>query len=156
LSNPTLNSIISGLATAIGSDADIAEWVGDHYGEGAFHQVHIGIDYDHPPHPEDGPIIEIATGKRRRNLDTRCTVHQVQLGAVLHTASTTTTSNVHIRHGVEWVNDLAVLMEHAAIKYFHDNHILWAPSDGMPDASGGNTYRAVWTVDVSVRDVITY
>lgn len=156
MSNPTLNSIISGLANAIGSDADIAEWVADKYGDDVLHQVHVGIDYDHPPHPEDGPVIEIATGKRRRNLDTRCTVHQLQLGTVLHTASTTTTGNVHVHHGAEWANDLAVLVEHAAIDYLREHQILWATSDGLPDASGGKVYRAVWTVDVSVRDVINY
>jgi hypothetical protein len=156
LSSQTLNSIISGLATAIGSDADITEWVVDHYGEDVLHQVHIGIDYDHPPHTEDGPIIEIATGKRRRHMDTYHQVHQVQLGTVLSSASTTTTGNVHIHHGVQWVNDLAVLVEHAAIEYLREHQILWSTSDGLPDASGGKVYRAVWAVDVSVRDVIAY
>jgi hypothetical protein len=159
LSNPTINTIIVGLAEAIGADSGIAEWVADHYGDDATHHVHIGIDYDHPPVPqEDGPIIEIATGKRRRDLDARCQVHQVQLGTLVYSTgyTTGTDSNVHISTGVGWVNDLAVMVEHAAVKYFHDNHILWHTSDGLPDSSGGNTYRAVWTVDVSVRDVIVY
>ena len=151
-----MNEIISGLATAIGSDADIADWVVDNYGDDVSHHVHVGIDYDHPPHAEDGPIIEIATGKRRRNLDTHCRVHQVQLGTVLHSDGETTTGNVTIHDGVELVNELAGMVEHAAIKYFHDNHILWSTSDGLPDASGGKNYRAVWTVNVSVRDVIVY
>lgn len=156
MSNPTLNTIISGLATALAGSDDIAEWVQTKYTDDALQQIYIGVDPEHPPVPDGAPVIEIATGKRRRDLDIRCVKHQVMIGVFVPCTAVTDADNVHTSTGVSWTNEFASLVEHACIKYMHDNHILWHPSDGFPDGALGKTFRAVWSMDVSVRDVIVY
>ncbi len=152
--NPTLNDILHGLVETLATDEAVTSWVQEHHGQDTTHQVHLGVDQEHPPRPEGCPVIEIATGKRRRNLDTRCVVHQVMVGVFVHCADRNDRDNTYAAKGVQWVNELALLVEHACIAWLRANNVLWHPAESFPDASMGRVFRAVWTLDISVRDML--
>jgi hypothetical protein len=149
---PTLNDILITIGEGLATHAGLADWCETNMG--AAPPVHLGIDPDYPPH-ESGPIIEIATGARHRNLNTNSIEHQVMVGCMYRNRDLSVTERLTVNNAMTLTNDMAERMERAVVDILDANHILWQPDKAdLPDALGLGAARAIWCFRVSVRSII--
>jgi hypothetical protein len=149
---PTLNDILTTIGEGLATDTDLADWCETNLGDEP--TVHLGIDPDHPPQ-DGGPLIEIATGSRHRNLNTNSVEHQVMVGCMYRDRDISVTDRFAANTAMAKTNDMAELVERAVVDILETNHILWQPDKAdLPDALGLGAARAIWCFRVSVRSVI--
>jgi poly(3-hydroxybutyrate) depolymerase len=147
-----LNDILQTIGNGLAGDETLIDWCETNMGDAP--AVHLGIDPDHPP-KGGGPIIEIATGSRSRNLNTSSIEHQLMVGCMYRDRDLTETDTLTVNNAMTLTNDMAELVELAVVGILDDNHILWQPDKAdLPDALGLGAARAIWCFRVSVRSVI--
>ncbi len=148
----TLNDILTAIAEGLASDETLSTWCELNLGDQP--SIYLGIDPDQPPKGSE-PLIEIATGSRRRNLDTNSVEHQIMVGCMYRDRDLTVTDRLTVNNAMTLTNDMAERVELAVVNILDNNHILWQPDKAdLPDALGLGAARAVWCFRVSVRSVI--
>ena len=91
----TINEVLDAITTALATDQDILDWSQTNFN--TTHLVYRPVDPERPPVTSQEPVIEIATGKRKRNRNTRCIEHQVLVACFIKNKEETTTDNITIR-----------------------------------------------------------